>query len=358
MRSPLLSIITLFASAPLLGQTTAAVSVPEFVKAGEAVMVTGTLDRAPNFSGSSLQYYFAGPGDFTVQSSVELAAGQKDFSFSYRIPEAAKAGVWSVSRLVFYDGVGTRIVLAVPVRTFDVIANSGLIYPSHAEIALSPSEVQLLRGAALRLQAQIQDLKGRIKETKAAGLPQLLAAGITNAVTELDRTESAYKQLDSQNNRAGQVQVFFSDIRTSYLEASRSLNFRNRSVPAAASISPVSMDTTVVASDVYPTVAQGTLRALEHNERAYETVSSVGTLVFDLEVGSTPPGANISYRRRGDVFQPAPDPTNATIKSLPFAIWIVRVEAPGMQPQEKEHNALNENYHVLHFDLVPEKPKR
>lgn len=263
MRSPLLSIITLFASAPLLGQTTAAVSVPEFVKAGEAVMVTGTLDRAPNFSGSSLQYYFAGPGDFTVQSSVELAAGQKDFSFSYRIPEAAKAGVWSVSRLVFYDGVGTRIVLAVPVRTFDVIANSGLIYPSHAEIALSPSEVQLLRGAALRLQAQIQDLKGRIKETKAAGLPQLLAAGITNAVTELDRTESAYKQLDSQNNRAGQVQVFFSDIRTSYLEASRSLNFRNRSVPAAASISPVSMDTTVVASDVYPTVAQGTLRALE-----------------------------------------------------------------------------------------------
>jgi hypothetical protein len=118
------------------------------------------------------------------------------------------------------------------------------------------------------------------------------------------------------------------------------------------------MDTTVVASDVYPTVAQGTLRALEHNERAYETVSSVGTLVFDLEVGSTPPGANISYRRRGDVFQPAPDPTNATIKSLPFAIWIVRVEAPGMQPQEKEHNALNENYHVLHFDLVPEKPKR
>jgi len=126
-------------------------------------------------------------------------------------------------------------------------------------------------------------------------------------------------------------------------------------VAATASLSTVSIDSTVVASDVYPAVAQGTLRALEHNEPTYETVSSVGSLVFDLEVGSTPPGANITYRRRGDVFQPAPDPTNVTIKSLPLAIWIVHVEAPGMQPQEKEHNALNENYHVLHFDLVSDR---
>jgi hypothetical protein len=160
MKSRLIPLLTLLASVQLFGQTTAAVSDPEFVKAGEMVVVTGTLDRAPIFSGSPLMYYFAGPGDFSVQSSVELAAGQRDFSFSYRIPEAAKGGVWSVSRLVFYDGVDSRIVLAIPAGAFNVIANSGLVYPAQAEIALTPSEIQLLRGAALRLQAQIQDLKG------------------------------------------------------------------------------------------------------------------------------------------------------------------------------------------------------
>lgn len=347
----LLASTLVLAYIPVWAQSSASISVPEFVKAGEAVQVSGTLDRAPNFTGGSVQWSISGPDGFTVQSSVELAANQSSFSFSYTIPAAAKQGMWSVSSLVFYDGVNGRIPLNFEHPSFSVIANKGLVYPGSAQIRLRPSEVQLLRGEALRIQAQIQDLKGRIKETPTSSdLLKVLRSSMDDALAALAKTQNAYRELDAGRSRGGDIDVFFSDIRTSYTEALSSVNRRTpaRFTPAAflgdASDSRAPID-------IYPALAQGPLRALEHNELAYETVANADALTFNLEVTSTPAGARISYRRRGDQFTPAPDPTNATIKSLIYAIWIIRVEAPGMVAQEKEHNALNEEYHVLHFDL-------
>jgi hypothetical protein len=325
--------------------------VPEYVKAGEPVEVVGTLDQAPNFSGSSILYYITGPEGFTVQSSVELQPGQLRFSFKYVIPYAAKAGTWIIEKLVFYDGVKLQIPLKIKQQDFTVIDNKGLVYPQSAQISLKPSQVQLLRGEALRLQTRLQDLKSKIRETSDKELRGLLEKSISEALAEIDATSVQYQNLNDDSQKE-QATVFFSDIRTSYMEALGAVR-----APTRASYKPATynLDSQIISSGGYPESAQGTLRAYEHNVLAYETVTGQDSLSFDLVVQSTPPGAVISYGLRGDSsLRTAEDQTNATIKSLTYAIWLVRVSAPGFVTQQKEHNAINENYHVIHFDLIPE----
>jgi hypothetical protein len=108
---------------------------------------------------------------------------------------------------------------------------------------------------------------------------------------------------------------------------------------------------TVPASTIYPAIAQGTLRVLEHNELAYITVADADSLTFDLEVQSNPSDAVVSYKRHGDDFKDAPEKTKTTLKSLPYAIWVVRVQAPGLRAKELEHDPFTEQNHVLHFEL-------
>jgi hypothetical protein len=95
------------------------------------------------------------------------------------------------------------------------------------------------------------------------------------------------------------------------------------------------------------------LRAFEHNELAFTTVANAESLTFDLQVESEPPGASVEYKRHGDNFENAPDKTTTTLKSLPYAIWVIRVEAPGLRAQEREHDPFTEPNHVLYFQLKP-----
>lgn len=84
---------------------------------------------------------------------------------------------------------------------------------------------------------------------------------------------------------------------------------------------------------------------------AYALVADKESLTFDLEVESTPPGATISYHRRGDPYKENPSPTNAVINDLPYAIWIVRFQMPGYQEKEIEHDPFRERNHKMHWDL-------
>ena len=326
------------------------------MKAGETIKVEGTLDRGPNFPDSALMYSVNGPEGTVYQTSIQLAPNQTNFTLSFTVPYAAPGGHWTIGNIKFYTGIGTQKPLKANDCVFTVIPNKGLVYPEAARLAISPSQVQLLRSEALNLQAQIQDLKGQIKETQQLSLKPILSAYLDRAFRSLNETRDQYQRLSGGDPSAmQQSNIFFSDIRTSYEEASKLISPSSRYQPIRYESKSSSIEASRI--DGYPAIAQGTLRALEHNERAYETVANVESLVFNLEVSSTPSGAKISYRRRGDEFQTAPEDTNATIKSLPYAIWIVRVEAPGMRPQDKEHNALNEDYHVLHFDLVADSKK-
>jgi hypothetical protein len=101
----------------------------------------------------------------------------------------------------------------------------------------------------------------------------------------------------------------------------------------------------------YPAIAQSVLRALEQNELAYSIVADSGRLTFDLDVKSVPTGAVISYKRRGDDYRRNADPTDATIKALPYAIWVVQFQKTGYQNEEREHDPFREPNHVLTIEL-------
>jgi len=94
-----------------------------------------------------------------------------------------------------------------------------------------------------------------------------------------------------------------------------------------------------------------TLRPMEQNELAYKVVADEGSLVFDLEVDSTPEGAAVSYYRKGDPPHANPDPTRSTIHSLPYAIWIIHFEKTGYRSEDREHDPFREPNHLVHVDL-------
>jgi hypothetical protein len=101
----------------------------------------------------------------------------------------------------------------------------------------------------------------------------------------------------------------------------------------------------------YPVLAQAVFRAFEQNELAYKIVSDSGTLVFDLDVSSSPTGATVSYRRRGDHYRQNVNPTNTVIKELPYAIWQVRFQKQGYREEEREHDPFRDPNHFVHVEL-------
>jgi hypothetical protein len=101
----------------------------------------------------------------------------------------------------------------------------------------------------------------------------------------------------------------------------------------------------------YTIVVQAALRPFEQNELAYKIVADTESLVFDLNVTSTPAGAAVCYHRRGDPCRPNPDATNTVTKSLPYALWLVQFQKAGYNTEEREHDPFRDPNHVINVEL-------
>jgi hypothetical protein len=333
-------------------QQSASIDGPPFVKAGEQMTLTFHLDRAPNFEGSALEASIVpenGGGGFS-QGEI-LSPGQTDCKAVFPLPRSAVGGTWVVS-VSFFTGSQT-LPLRMNKFTFEVIPDKSLVFPTSAEIGINESQAQILRREAIRLQSAIQDLKGRITETgNDPKLVTLLVDEVTSRKSELLKTETEFNRASADERTSQDSNAFFADIRAQYDDVLNSLNSPRNTNRRSASNSPATFRLIAATRLIgYPALAQGALRVMEHNELAYTTVADADRLTFDLQVESTPSDATISYKRYGSEFKVSPDKTNATIKSLTFAIWVVSVEAPGYKEQRKEHDPFTESNHVLHFDL-------
>jgi hypothetical protein len=318
------SILLLVFCLAALAQESATLHGEEFVKAGETLNLVVTVNKAPNFTGSSLVLDLRGPkGSFGY--GIGLEPGKTTYTLEIKIPEGAPGGTWSVGQLDFMTGGGERSPLPFTKYSFEVIPKKDLTYPTLADIGVSPSQAQLLRTEAIHLQARIQDLKGQIVEHKFdKSLTSLLRQNVEQAIQSLNATEHAFRSLDSSSKQQENSRVFFDDLRTSYREADHELRAQElkwrRHYSLLLAAAPQGKSETVL----YPVIAQAVLRAFEQNELAYNTVAEAQMLTFNLDVSSIPTGATVSYRRRGDEFKQASTPTDSTIKALEFAIWIIR----------------------------------
>ncbi len=336
----------------LSAQQSVTVHGPEFVTAGESLTLVITIDRAPNFKGSSILLTVQSPALSGAGYQIGLVPGKTEYQLEVPIPEGAKGGTWRVTGVRFMTGAGENWVLPSTDYGFQVIPKKGLVYPSSAEIGMRPSQTQLLRTEALRLQAQIQDLKGQILEHRSdTKLLGLLRQSVITAIEALNGTEQEFTKLDNTSKSEEGARVFFGDLRTTYREADHELkaadNGRRHNLLLLAAAPQAKNE-----PSAYPLLAQAVLRAFEQNELAYNAVADAQSLTFSLEVSSVPKGATISYRRRGDDFKQASAPTDSTINALVFAIWIVRFEKSGFLTMEREHDPFREPNHVIHVELM------
>lgn len=346
------SLIAIFCSTALT-QTSTTVHGPEFVKAGETFTLVITVDRAPNFSGSTL-YFIVRPKDIETGQGygIQLDPNKTEYSQQVQIPEAAIGGTWSVTEFKFGSGMPGSPLTPLPFTkySFQVIPKKGLVYPTSAAVGMRPSQTQLLRTEAIQLQARIQELKGQILEHKSdSKLTKLLRENIRSAIQALDDTEQQFRSLDSSSKQEGNSHVFFDDLRTSYRAADHLITAEEVKLHNSNFLRVAAQQK--AESGIYPLVAQPVLRAFEQNELAYNTVADAQSLTFDLEVSSYPAGATVSFKRRGDEFKKSPNPTDSTIKALTFAIWIVRFEKEGFLAIDKEHNPFVESNHAITVQL-------
>ena len=217
-------------------------------------------------------------------------------------------------------------------------------------------EVLKRRGAA-RLQQRIQELKANLAKQAnptGSGVVELLRANTKEAFHALEETQSTFHKLASPESPAGAAEVFFGDLRKSYDDVLLDLEPERTRSPLGGSLGRPFLMLTAwapIPQTRYPVLAQVVFRAFEQNELAYNIVSDTGTLFFDLDVGSSPMGATVSYRRRGDPYRQLPNPTNTVIKALTYAIWQVQFQKQGYRVEEREHDPFREPNHTVHVEL-------
>lgn len=326
---------------------------PEIVKAGETVNLEFSVNSAPEFDGASLMVWLSGPGAFDIQSGCDLPRGQKTCHWEIRIPADLPAGTVYVNRIALYTG-SRQIALTFNKVGFQILARSGLVFPTSVEVSIKPSQVQLLRGEIARLQTQVQTLKASVageQEPLGAAKLRIIGEKIEDELNSLKVTESKFRELGDKS-QVDAAQVFFDDLRTSYTEVLADLSGKANGRATRAGFVATAWPPQEKHKSHYSLTALAAFRPFELNELAYRLVADTETLTFNLEVSSNPEGATILYGRRGDTsYKQHSSPTNSTIKSLPYAIWIVRFQKQGFRDKDVEFNPFVEPNRVVHVDL-------
>ena len=241
---------------------------------------------------------------------------------------------------------------AVPVThcTFKIIAALKPTLPTAASASISPSQTQLLRKEALNVQTRMEQLKSTFQQyvssNQTGSLSDVLRNSLTQSKNSLDGTQTEFRRLGSDPKQQPNADILFDDLRRGYGDAISQLNRAARG--AAPQLWRVS--NSLLAQE--PPLLALALHPLERNARAFSTVADSGSLVFDLVVESSPPGAKVTYFRKGDTTpNTSSDLTKAIIRGLPYAKWIVRLEFTGYKTEVREFDPFVEPNRVIHVDL-------
>ena len=333
---------------------------PGPVRAGEDVDLNFTLDRAPNFEEGEIQVTVNGPQNSNARrmGTVKTIPGVINYRVSIHIPPSAPGGTWTVDTVTLFTGA-QEFKLPFKIQTFQVAANPNIVFPTSVQVTLSISQAQLLRTEASNLRGRLQVLKANLTlsegQLAVGSVAQTLRNRIDVELGFLALTEMRFHSLSGSDARpSAAASVFFGDLRVSYEDAKALLKEGSALSEWSGSFKWASLSLGQAPSQQprYPALAQAVFRVFEQNELAYVTVANAESLTFDLDVSSSPEGATISYRRRGDEYRDHPNQTNSVIKSLPYAIWTVRFRKQGYRDDEREHDPFREPNHVINVQLT------
>ncbi len=382
------------------------------VKAGESYTFTVNLKEAPTSSDGKITYQMyglfstisAGPPRYPCGSTVP---GQKTYVCEIKTDKTMRgeANVTISDMRVEYPD--KTLILPKKTLTFHFLgAPPPVEITEGADVTVNLSQAQLLRLEGTKLRRRIATLQTAVAELEKANasvgpMAELLRSNVKDAIDALQATESDFEKRSTEQKQISVSRVFFEDLRITYERALETVDKQiqglkvgktdfpeNSTVPTLTQ--EFTAETFLANSSAYyqqfgstfqkegshleapgslslvreamsgnsfdkPTnhnaSAEDVVFALQENTLAYETVADAESLTFDLDISSEPAGAEISYRRRGDSYKQNPDETNAVIRTLPYAIWQVRIRKGKYQSVETEHDPYRNKNHAIHVQL-------
>jgi hypothetical protein len=318
------------------------------VKAGEPFTFTVTLKQAPTSSEGKIVYYTSGSGVIFTLGCGSTVAGQLRYVCVFNTNKDSRGTEIIELRNLQIVYPETIVILRREPIIFKVVGRPRrTTIIELADVTINLSQSQLLRREAKKLQVRIADLKAAVIELEtdkgtSGPLAKLLRTHVYDAMNALKVTQQNFEKLAARDEQKSASGIFFQDLRFSYERALATIgDLTPRAGMYMRSFRFASLIGQGARPD-YPILAQATLRVFEQNELAYKAVADSESLTFNLEVNSIPQGATISYFRRGDKPRQHTSPTNSTIHSLPYAIWILRFEMAGYRVEEREHDPFRE----------------
>ncbi|MFZ1083912.1 MAG: hypothetical protein WAN35_02970 [Terracidiphilus sp.] len=243
--------------------------------------------------------------------------------------------------------------------SFNVIAadeSADPVMPTSATVMVNPSQIELLHYEADRLRAKAEQIKSQLRSDNLAANQSLLLKNVKEAMTDLDKTETSYKEKGDKRITPADSQainIFFDDIRFSYHEALKSLKSNSAQLyqtePRLALVNFTMIDSSL---HLDPSSIRA-INSLFHAAKAYDILASSKYLTFDLEVTSTPDHAKVSYKQRLDQeFKTLDHETDTSIKNLYHATYLIRFQKTGCEEIVKTFEGGETNSTNEHADLI------
>jgi hypothetical protein len=214
----LLCLFTLV-SAGVRGQTTASIKLnEETVRAGSTVHLAITLDPAPTYAGR-LEVIFRSEtgGAAPLGSGFSIASGQTTEDLSFTFPIDVPGGTYKLTNLTF--GISQQIDLKFNPVTVKVLPTEGLVHPTAALAALSPTQAQFLQTKSSQLTDLLAKLTTHLSSDSAdePAVRKEVADTLVEARRLLSTTKEQYPTAMGNVNQP--TPVFFKDLEVRYSAA-------------------------------------------------------------------------------------------------------------------------------------------
>lgn len=300
-------------------------------------------------------------------NDVELKPDQLSYELSGLFEPDLPTGPWQgeafVSAFKTLPSIGRRHCRSPQnegdIRfAFTVEPSKGLVTPTSVAVTVNPSQIQLLLAEANRLKAKAEHLRQQLNSENLAVNQVLLRNSVQEAITDLERTEEAYKQRGVDQSSARAVNMFFDDIRLNYGEALNALTKDSaRGLQTKLRLELVSRITGGSSPRLGPG-AQAVLASILRNAKAYDTVASSGSMTFTVDVYSDPQGASVSYRQRNGEYRALDHETDWRIENLIRGVWFIRLQKPGYEDTERTVDAMDIEHPSINVHLVRKRDVR
>ncbi|MFZ1087515.1 MAG: hypothetical protein WAN35_21335, partial [Terracidiphilus sp.] len=329
------------------------VDAPKIVSAGQRFTLTVTLDEYPKaFFPSdcspvlvaSLSTVPGGPANQgaikDAVQPVKLVPGSLKYemsgSFYPDTPKSPWAGEVNVKS---WGALGPAPQYCRSPQTqgdfrfdFTVEPAANLVTPKSVAVTINPAQIKLLHDEADRLTMKREDLKSQLSMKNAATGQVLLRRSVNDALSDLNKTESEYKQKEENGvgpSSARAINAFFGEIRHRYHDALKSLPSDSAQISSAGArlerVNAAPIDS------VFQQIpgSNAVLKSFHDTAVAYELAASSGTMTRDLDVLSEPEGATVSYWQKGEPINVLEHETDSKIQNIFRAFYYIKFQKRG-----------------------------